>query len=170
LLYLAAIIKSLTMQNATKQTMQTIARIKKRPDFLLAAAAAQKNGFKWVSKTVIVQRAPNHHGQPRFGITVTKKTVKQAPKRNRIKRRLRAAFYDLSDFTHNLATSAPDNSHYDYVLIGRPAALDCTYETLMNDLKWCLKRMHAQTNQNQAEQNAPDQNTLKESASHKEAS
>lgn len=68
----------------------------------------------------------------RVGFTVTKRTEKSAVKRNRIKRRLRAVVADVM----------PDHAKQscDYVLIGRSQTLTRPYETLCNDLKWCLKK------------------------------
>lgn len=93
----------------------------------------QKNGRKWVSKTVIVQARENNLGCFRVGFTVSKKVNKRAVVRNRIKRRLREIARAVI-----LTKAAPG---YDFVLIGRTATGDVPYENLLNDLQWCLKRM-----------------------------
>lgn len=110
--------------------MTTTGRLLKRPEFLRVQAA----GRKWVSKSVIVQVAPGSGDDIRFGLTVTKKSCGNAVHRNRIRRRLRAAAYDI--FPDNAAKG------HDYVLIGRPDSGTTPYETLTADLKWCLKRLH----------------------------
>lgn len=99
-----------------------------RSDFV----AIQKSGKRWVSKTVTLLVMPNALEHMRTGITVTKKTHKSAVRRNRIKRRLRAAIADV------LSTRAKPG--YDYVLIGRRETETCGYDQLLKDLKWCLKR------------------------------
>ena len=104
-------------------------RLKKRSDFL----RVQAGGEKWVSKGVIVQTAPNNSENGRFGITVTKRISKSAVVRNRIKRRLRAAAYDI------LPLYAPKG--IDIVLIGRAETATRLYTDLQNDLKYCLKKL-----------------------------
>ncbi len=115
--------------HATKAQQKSLARLKKRSDFL----HAQKAGRKWVSRGVIIQAVPNDLGQRRVGFTVTKRIDKSAVKRNRIKRRLRAVAADI------LPLYASDS--YDYVLIGRVLTVTRPYETLSNDLKWCLEKL-----------------------------
>ena len=56
-----------------------------------------------------------------------------APWRNRIKRRLRAAAADIIP-----AVAVPG---YDYVLIGRPMSATRPYDALCADLKWCLGKL-----------------------------
>lgn len=114
---------------ATKDQIQKLDRLKKRSAFLYA----QHKGQKWVSKSLIVMAVPNEAGDTRFGLTVTKKIDKRAVVRNRIRRRLRALACDV----------LPDHAKagMDYVLIGRTETLDKPYEDMVNDLKWCLKRL-----------------------------
>ena len=109
--------------------MKQIGRLQKRPAFLRVA----KDGKKWVSKSMIVQAAANDLGQTRFGLTVTKKISKSAVVRNRIRRRLRAAAYDV------LPGTIKDG--YDIVLIGRHETQTKDYADLVKDLRWCLKRL-----------------------------
>lgn len=104
--------------------------MKKRAEFLRLQTA----GAKWISKSVIVQCAPNNQQGVRVGFTVTKKTCPLAVTRNRIKRRLRAAAADI------LSIHAAD--HHDYVLIGRADTTDKEYDAICGDLKWCLKKLH----------------------------
>lgn len=69
----------------------------------------------------------------RFGFTVTKK-LGGAVKRNRIRRRLKAAVDELA------------GSHcrpgFDYVLVARAAALTCPYGALKKDLEAAFQRVH----------------------------
>ncbi len=119
---------------ASTEQMKTVDRLLRRSDFL----RVQKAGRKWVSKSVIVQIAPgdlpqNDIPKARFGLTVTKKSCGNAVTRNRIRRRLRAAAYDV------LPQSGQPGR--DYVLIGRAETETAPYDQLAADLKWCLKRL-----------------------------
>jgi ribonuclease P protein component len=111
-----------------------IGRLKRRSDFLAVQAAVQKGtGRKWVASSMVVQIGPSPGPDPRFGLTVTKKTAASAVIRNRIRRRLReAAFKTLPDYPAE---------GWDLVLIGRLSAADIPYEQLLKDLSWCLKRL-----------------------------
>ena len=125
--------------HASKEQLKSLSRLKSRADFL----KIQSKGRKWVSHGVILQALPNNLGQMRMGLTVTKKTEKSAVKRNRIKRRLRAVAADV------LPLYAAGS--YDYVLIGRALTATRPYETLCNDLKWCLDKMGCRKQEQQAE-------------------
>lgn len=127
--------------HASKDQQASLVKIKKRSDFL----KIQGGGRKWVSHGLIVQTKPNEDGVQRIGFTVSKKVDKSAVKRNRIKRRLRAVAADI------LPTHAALG--HDYILVGRPQTLTRPYETLCNDLKWCLDKMGLrQETQQDAEQ------------------
>lgn len=99
-----------------------------RSDFL----RVQGSGRKWISRNFILQIAENSDSRLRVGYTVTKRTEKSAVKRNRIKRRLRAAAADV------LPLYAKGGM--DYVLVGRAGAGLCAYEEMKRDLIWCLKK------------------------------
>ena len=92
----------------------------------------QSNGKKWVSHGLILQVKDNDLGLKRLGFTVSKKVDKSAVKRNRIKRRLRAVAADV------LSTHAKDNC--DYILVGKKNSAVRSYDAMINDLKWCLKK------------------------------
>lgn len=113
---------------ASKAQQKTLARLKNRADFL----KIQSKGRKWVSHGLILQIMPNDLGQRRVGFTVSKKVSTSAVKRNRIKRRLRAVAADI------LPLYAKQSC--DYILVGRPLTATRPYETLQNDLKWCLDK------------------------------
>ena len=105
-------------------------QIKKRADFL----KIQSKGRKWVSHGLIVQTAPNEDDIKRIGYTVSKRVDKSAVKRNRIKRRLRAVAADV------LPEGALNGQ--DYILVGRPLTASRPYETLCEDLRWCLRKLN----------------------------
>jgi ribonuclease P protein component len=101
----------------------------KRADFM----TLNRKGRKWISHGVVLQALPNDLNIIRVGYTVTKKTELSAVKRNRIKRRLRAAATEI----------IPANAvgGYDYVLIGRRMSALRPYSALCGDLKWCLEKL-----------------------------
>jgi ribonuclease P protein component len=103
--------------------------LKKRTDFL----KINRQGKKCVSHGVIIQAMPNDSGDLRVGYTVTKKTEASSVKRNRIKRRLRAAAAEIMD--------AHAKTSCDYVLIGRAGTATRPYKTLCEDIKWCLGKI-----------------------------
>ncbi len=70
----------------------------------------------------------------RVGFTVSKK-VGNAAERNRVRRRLREVV--------RLAPQAPMRPGYDYVLIGRRAALELPFDRLIEDFGRALGRVHA---------------------------
>ena len=113
---------------ASKQQLKTLTRLKNRGDFL----KIQSKGQKWVSHGLIVQIMPNDLGVIRVGFTVSKKVSNLAVKRNRIKRRLRAVAADI------LPLYAKPSC--DYILVGRLLSATRPYETLCEDLKWCLRK------------------------------
>ncbi|MGB4107573.1 MAG: ribonuclease P protein component [Alphaproteobacteria bacterium] len=103
--------------------------LKNRADFV----TLNRKGRKWTAPGMVVQAIPNGQAALRVGYTVTKKTESSAVKRNRIKRRLRAAA------TAVLAESAMPG--HDYVLIGRSLSATRPYESLCKDLRWCLEKL-----------------------------
>ena len=108
---------------------QPFETLKNRADFV----ALNRKGRKWTAHGVVVQALANADGKMRVGYTVTKKTENSAVKRNRIKRRLRAAAAAV------LTTDAVLG--HDYVLIGRPMSATRPFETLCGDLRWCLEKL-----------------------------
>lgn len=107
-------------------------RLKKRSEFLAVAKGVRsaRRGFVLQAATVGEQSFP-----PRIGYTVTKKTG-NSPERNRIRRRLKAAWSDAAP----LAAS----SGCDYVLIGRRAALHISFDDLVRDLTGALSKLKNQ--------------------------
>lgn len=102
-------------------------RLRKRSEFLRAARGARAG-----RPTMGLQAVPADADQPGIGLTVTKKTG-NAPERNRIKRRLRAAVRAC------VGGFAP---RHDYVLIGRREALRAPFGVLVDDLASLQRRVH----------------------------
>jgi ribonuclease P protein component len=113
-------------------TGQAFETLKHRADFV----TLNRKGRKWISHGVVLQALPNELNEMRVGYTVTKKTEMSAVKRNRIKRRLRAAADKvLPEFAQG---------GHDYVLIGKQMSSTRPFETLCADLKWCLEKLGCQ--------------------------
>ena len=104
-------------------------RLRHRADFLAAATG----GRAPVSGFVLQALNRREDGPVRVGFTVSKK-VGNSPERNRVRRRLR-----------EMVRLSPDamRQGYDYVLIGRRAALDMPFERLVTDFGRALGRVHA---------------------------
>ncbi len=130
--------------------MPIIGRLRTRPDFLKVAA----EGAKWVTPGLILQarrcppsaavgtgvagtgkataREPIEEDEIRVGFTVSRK-VGNATRRNRARRRLRAA---ATEVLPELGRPGCD-----YVLIGRARTLDRPYAELVEDLRQALGRV-----------------------------
>ena len=110
--------------------MATIERLKRRPDFLAAAA-----GRRFHTDRLTAQgRHRNEDGLAlRLGFTVTKR-VGHATERNRIKRRLRAA---VAEVAAGLPADIAGRTA-DIVLIARRPVLDAAFATLTDDLRLAI--------------------------------
>ncbi len=104
-----------TSRQNPKNFLETLS---KRSDFVAASKAE-----KYVGKSIIVQARPNSLQTIRVGYTASKR-VGNAVKRNRAKRRMRAAVADTLAFYGTSGT--------DYVLIGRAKT---TCNTKFDELK-----------------------------------
>lgn len=106
-------------------------RLRQRADFLAVA-----NGARMNSPAFVVQnRIRDDDGPVRVGFTVTKKNG-TATERNRIRRRLRELVKRI-----DVVSMRP---HSDYVLVGRRAALDRGFATMLEDLRSALHRLDRQ--------------------------
>jgi ribonuclease P protein component len=104
-------------------------RLTRRADFLAAAG-----GVKVPAGTFVLQaRTRGDQGPARVGFTVSKK-VGGAVERNRVRRRLRELV--RVSFAKHLQAGT------DYVLIGRRAALDLSFDRLIEDFADALDRLH----------------------------
>ena len=109
-------------------------RLKKRKEFLAAARGARRHAPAFVLQ-VNDRRAdapvdPSDAAPARFGLTVTKKTVPLAVRRNRIRRRLREAL------RQGAALSAPPGC--DYVFVARASVIDLPFARLLSDMSAAL--------------------------------
>jgi len=103
-------------------------RLKKRADFIAAA-----QGPRIARPAFVVQsRLRDDTGFTRIGFTVTKK-VGTATERNRVRRRLR----EMVRLAGVIATPSP----CDYVIVGRRAALDRAFPTMIEDFRSALMRL-----------------------------
>ena len=113
------------MNKASGQSKK-INHIRKRSDFLRVKQAK----IKFVAPRLIIELCPNQLDYVRRGITVSARVDKRAVIRNRLKRRLRAAFADIIQM--------PDYhimlKGYDVVLIGRKYGINCDYTDLKRDI------------------------------------
>ena len=112
-------------------TMATIERLRKRPDFLAAAEGRRFHTDRLTAQGRL--RDPSGGPGLRLGFTITKR-VGQAPERNRIRRRLRAAVTLVAADIPDALASLPA----DIVLIARRPALDAAFEILADDLRRAL--------------------------------
>jgi ribonuclease P protein component len=106
-------------------------RLRQRADFLAVADGAQANSVAFVLQS----RRRDDDGPIRVGFTVTKKNG-TATERNRIRRRLRELVKRL-----DVISMRP---HSDYVLVGRRAALNRDFATMLDDLRSALDRLDRQ--------------------------
>ena len=106
-------------------------RLRQRADFLAVADGARVSSAAFV----LQGRRRDDDGPVRVGFTVTKKNG-TATERNRIRRRLRELVKKLG-----VITMRP---HSDYVLVGRRAALNRDFATMLDDLRSALHRLDRQ--------------------------
>ena len=109
-----------------------LGRLTKRAEFLRVAAGRRR----WAARGLVLEarRANSDGNDMRVGFTVSRK-VGGAVERNRVRRRLRAVARSV------LPCGA--RRGFDYVLIGRRAALTRPYDGLIADLKESLRRVKA---------------------------
>src|SRR6202048_3192220 len=105
--------------------------LRQRADFLAVADGARISSAAFV----VQSRRRDDDGPIRVGFTVTKKNG-TAPERNRIRRRLRELVKRL-----DVISMRP---HSDYVLVGRHAALNRDFATMIEDLRSALNRLDRQ--------------------------
>jgi ribonuclease P protein component len=106
-------------------------RLRQRADFLAVANGARVNSAAFV----VQSRRRDDSGPIRVGFTVTKKNG-TATERNRIRRRLRELVKRVDAISMR--------PHSDYVLVGRRAALNRDFSTMLDDLRTALHRLDRQ--------------------------
>jgi ribonuclease P protein component len=130
-------------------------RLRQRADFLAVANGARVNS----SAFVVQSRRRDDDGPIRVGFTVTRKNG-TATERNRIRRRLRELVKRL-----DVISMRP---HSDYVLVGRRAALNRGFATMLDDLRSALHRLDRQPMRpSKALSSEVDTGSLQENASRK---
>lgn len=102
-------------------------RLTKRAQYLNAARGQRAGRTAFSLQAVATDAIP-----PGVGLTVTKKTG-NAPERNRIKRRLRAALR---------ACAGEFKAQHDYVLVGRRDALTLPFSRVVSDLSSAIAKVH----------------------------
>ncbi|HEX2653475.1 MAG TPA: ribonuclease P protein component [Xanthobacteraceae bacterium] len=116
-------------------------RLKLRADYLAAAA-----GTKASAATLMLQaRRRDDDGPARFGFTVSKK-VGNAVERNRVRRRLKEIV--------RLSAVEQVRAGYDYVVVGRRAALNVPFEHLTRDFISALSHLHSGRNKSKRRERA----------------
>jgi ribonuclease P protein component len=115
---------------ADGQAGAALRQLTKRAQFLKAA-----RGKRAGRSAFTLQAGPCADEAAGIGYTVTKKTG-NAPERNRIKRRLRAAARACANRFH---------PRHDYVLVGRREALSEAFDVLVADLGTAIAKVHANT-------------------------
>lgn len=113
---------------AVSETSAKLRRLEKRAQFLRVA-----RGKRAGNRVMTLQAAHTSESTAGIGFTVTRR-VGNAPERNRIKRRLRAAADACADRF---------KPQHDYVIIGRRAALSESFTRLVSGLESLIGRVHA---------------------------
>ncbi len=105
-------------------------RLKKRADFLRAA-----RGIRRVEGAITLETCPSPEAGPglRVGFTASKK-IGNAVARNRAKRRLRAAAFELLPLL--------GRQGHDYVLVARGTTVARPFPALLSDITTALKSAH----------------------------
>lgn len=114
--------------------------LKKRRDFLFVAQGERASG-RLLS---LQQRKISEDGKVYFGITASKK-VGNAVKRNRAKRRLRVAMKSI--------VSQYGNENYAYVAIARPQTIEAEWNSLLDEVKYLVKRLSRKIIENKPNHN-----------------
>lgn len=111
-----------------------IGRLLKRADFLRVQAGRSAARRSFVLKGRPRQSACGRPAsEARFGFAVTKR-LGSAVVRNRARRRLKEA----------VRLVAPEHAKpgYDYVVIGRPGAVDAAFAEILEELRTALRSIH----------------------------
>src|SRR4030095_11836004 len=109
-------------------------RLRQRADFLAVASGARVTSAAFV----VQRRRRDDDGPIRVGFTVSRKNG-TATERNRIRRRFRERVKSL-----DVISMRP---HSDYVLVGRRAALNRDFATMLDDLRSALNRLDRQASE-----------------------
>ncbi len=113
--------------------------------------ARQRLPIAAVGATKVQNAGPDNEpsSRPRFGFTVTKR-LGNAVKRNRIRRRLKAALQEVAQST------AKD--HFDYVVIARAPTHDMTFAELIDLMAKAFERVHQPARKSGRQRRKPSSN------------
>lgn len=106
-------------------------RLRRRADFLDVARCGRKAAMR--SLVLQARRRDGDDQSVRIGFTVSRK-VGNAVERNRVRRRLREAVRSRA--------GAFVRTGYDYVIIGRRAALTTPFARILTDLEAAFRKVH----------------------------
>lgn len=120
-----SILRTGPVAGPSRLPIPSMAVLKKRSEFLATAKGVRAHR----ANLSLQRRDRGDAGPPRVGYTVTKKEGGSV-ERNRIRRRMREAA--------RLVVPGQGAPGADYVIIGRRAALDSPFQTLVQDLKEAL--------------------------------
>lgn len=116
-------------------------RLKKRADFVRAAKGLRAQGLSFSLQVIRRSGEDGDTGPARFGFTVTKR-IGSAVLRNRIRRRLKEAL--------RLAPDLSARPGYDYVILGRQAAVTQEFAALQEELARAIAEVHGRSSQGRA--------------------
>jgi len=124
----------------------TLQSLRKRADFLRAASARRQG-----TRGLMLQGRQRRPDEPATGIRVgftCSKKIGNAVRRNRAKRRLRAAA--------RIVLPGAARPGWDYVLVGRPGAtVERDFAALVDDLRHALASVHAPARKGAPPRKAP---------------
>ncbi len=107
-------------------------RLKRRAEFQRAGKGRRSGASAFALQA---NARAEDGGDPRFGLTVTKKTG-NSPERNRIRRRLREAMRRVS--------ALDARPGHDYVLLARREALSIPFDALVAEIAGAIRRVGAE--------------------------
>ncbi len=119
------------MNDLPAETPRPWGRLKQRAEFQRAGKGRRVGAAAF---TLQANARTEAIGDPRFGLTVTKKTG-NSPVRNRIRRRLREAMRRVSPLD-----ARPG---HDYVLMARREALSVPFDALVGEITAAIRRASA---------------------------
>jgi ribonuclease P protein component len=129
---LSRFLHELGCRSALEARIPILQTLKSRPEFL-AVRGGRRSSTPAFLIEVRERPSAENGGTARFGFTITKK-IGNAVTRNRIRRRLKAAF----------AATAPQYARpsCDYVIVARHAALDRPFAALLEDVARAFAALH----------------------------
>jgi ribonuclease P protein component len=132
---------------ATKKQIQVLSRLSQQAAF----DSLRKTKTRWVSKgfslqVIPTENRPTDSGDLKFCVITSKHAAKLATDRNKMRRRLRAVAYEI------LTTAAKQGMTY--MIVARKDSLTLSMDDLRKDLKWCLKKLNLNQDDNKTDTTA----------------